>query len=304
MPTFETPEPISVAVELGVGDIRIVARDRRNTTVQVRPGDPSKKGDVIAAEQIQVEYANGRLVVKGPKGWRQWTPWRGGESISVQIDVPSGSRIVAETGVATLQCTGRIGECRYRTGAGDIRLEEAGSVELRAGAGDITVDVVAGRAEIRTAGAVRIGSVNGPAVVRNSNGDTWIGQVTGDARMNAANGGISMDLASGTVLARNANGPVRIGEIASGAVDLQTAFGAVDVGVRDGVAAWLDLDTKFGTVQNDLEAADRPEPGEDVVEIRARTSYGDIKIHRSLAANRSPVTVDKAGGRRPQGGTS
>jgi hypothetical protein len=54
--------------------------------------------------------------------------------------------------------------------------------------------------------------------------------------------------------------------------------------VRDRVAAWLDLDTKFGTVQNALDAADRPEPSEDVVEVHAQTSMGDITIHRSVEA--------------------
>ncbi len=59
MPTFDTPEPISVTVELGVGDIRIVASDRTDTTVEVRPGDETKKSDVAAAQQTRVEYASG-----------------------------------------------------------------------------------------------------------------------------------------------------------------------------------------------------------------------------------------------------
>jgi len=57
MPTFDTPEPISVTVEIGVGDIRIVASDRTDTVVEVRPSDEAKKSDVTAAEQTRVEYA-------------------------------------------------------------------------------------------------------------------------------------------------------------------------------------------------------------------------------------------------------
>jgi hypothetical protein len=64
----------------------------------------------------------------------------------------------------------------------------------------------------------------------------------------------------------------------------QSAFGSVEVGVRDRVAAWLDLDTKFGTVHNELDAAERPEPSEDAVEVHAKTSMGDITIHRSAEA--------------------
>jgi hypothetical protein len=48
------------------------------------------------------------------------------------------------------------------------------------------------------------------------------------------------------------------------------------------VPAWLDLDTKFGHVRNELEGTGRPGPSEETVEIHARTSMGDIEIHRSV----------------------
>ena len=284
MPTFDTPEPISVSVDLGVGDVRIVASDRADTVVDVRPSDPAKASDVTAAEQTRVEYAGGTLLIKTPKGWQKWTSWGGRGSIDVRIDLPAGSQVRGAAGVATLRCTGRIGECRYRTGVGDILLEEAGPVELTCGVGEVTVDVAVGRARITSAGAVRIGRIEGPAVVKNHNGDTWIGEVTGEARVHASNGSISIDVARAGIVAKTANGDVRIGEVAGGAVVAQSAFGALEVGVRDGVAAWLDLETKFGAVRNDLDAAERPEPGEDAVEVRAHTSMGDITIHRSFAS--------------------
>src|SRR5438874_4776577 len=140
MPTFDTPEPISVTVELGVGDIRIVASDRTDTTVEVRPSDDAKKADVAAAQQTRVEYANGRLLIKAPKGWRQYTFRGGGESIAVQIELPAGSQVRGEAGVATLHCAGRLGECRFKTGVGDIQVAETGPVQLKTGAGDITVE--------------------------------------------------------------------------------------------------------------------------------------------------------------------
>src|SRR5205807_402558 len=93
MPTFDTPEPISVNLELGVGDIRIVASDRTDTIVEVRPSDGAKKADVTAAQQTRVEYASGRLLIKTPKGWRQHSFRAGGESIHVQIDLPAGSHV-------------------------------------------------------------------------------------------------------------------------------------------------------------------------------------------------------------------
>jgi DUF4097 and DUF4098 domain-containing protein YvlB len=101
--------------------------------------------------------------------------------------------------------------------------------------------------------------------------------------VNAANGTISIDLARAMVAAKTANGDARLGEVERGAVVAHSAFGTVEVGVRDGVAAWPDLDTKFGSVQNNLDAAERPAPGEDAVDVHARTSYGDITVHRSSA---------------------
>ena len=284
MTTFDTPEPISITVELGVGDIRIAASDRADTVADVRPSNPAKKTDVSAAQQAKVEYAGGRLDIRAPKRRRQWSPWGGHESVDVQIDVPSGSTLSGESSVASLSCSGRIGSCRFRTGVGDIRVEEAGPIELVTGAGDITVDRVEGRAELKTgSGAVRIRGVDGTAVVRNGSGETWIGEVTGDARVSAANGTISVDVAHEGVVAKTANGSVRLGEVERGTVVAQSAFGAVEVGVREGVAAWLDLDTKFGHVKNDLESADRPGPGEDAVEVHASTSYGDVSIRRAFA---------------------
>jgi DUF4097 and DUF4098 domain-containing protein YvlB len=266
MPTFDTPEPISVTVEFGVGDLRIVASDRTDTMVEVRPS------------------AGARLLIKAPKSWRQYTFRGGGESVDVQVELPAGSQLRGETGVAALRCRGRLGECRFKTGVGDIQLERAGAVQLRTGVGDITVERAGGDTELTTgSGSVRVDGIDGAAVVKNSNGDTWIGRVTGDLRVNAANGRISVDQAGATVAAKSANGDVRLGEVAHGAVLAETAMGKVEIGIRDGVAAWLDLHTRFGNVRNDLDATARPEPGEDAVEVRARTAFGDITIRRSLA---------------------
>jgi len=285
MPTFDTPEPISVTLELGVGEVRIVASNRADTVVEVRPSDASRKSDVTAAEQTRVEYADDRLHIKSPKGWKQYSFRSGRESIAVQIELPVGSQVRGDLGMGGFRTTGRLGECRVKTGVGDIRLDQVGPGQLTTGVGDITVEGVTGDAEITTgSGALQIGAIDGSATVKNSNGDTWIGEVSGDLRMNAGNGRIAVDQAHATVAAKTANGDVRIGEVARGAVVAQTAYGKVEVGIRDGVAAWLDLDTHFGNVENSLDPTGRPSASEDTVEVLARSSFGDITVHRSLAS--------------------
>src|SRR5262249_36573208 len=179
-----TPNPITVNLELGVADVQIAASDRTDTEVVIRPSDPSKKGDVVAAEQTKVELDGGRLSIKMPKGWRQYTWWSGDESIDIELALPPGSTITGDAGVAALRATGRFDGFQFKTGAGALRIEETGELQLRSGAGDVTVERATRRAEVTTgSGAVQLGSVDGPAIVKNSNGDTPIGDGTGDLRV-------------------------------------------------------------------------------------------------------------------------
>jgi len=284
MTTFKTPEPISVTVELGVGDLRIEASDRSDTVVEVRPSDPAKQSDVAAAENVRVEYAEGRLVVKAAKGWRQYTPRGGGESIAVYINLPAGSEVRATAGVAAIRCAGRLGECHLSTGVGELQVDETGGpVGLKTGMGDIIVGRSIGSVDVTTGtGAIRIHSINGAAVVKNSNGDTWIGEVDGELRANAANGKIVVDRARATVAAKTANGDIRLRQVGSGVVLAETACGQIDIGVLNGVAAWLDLNTRFGTVHSDLDTVEHPDSGDATVEVRARTSFGDVTVCHAL----------------------
>jgi hypothetical protein len=280
--TFDTHQPISVTAELGVGDIRIVASDRTDTIVEVRPSDPAKKADATAAEQTRVEYADGRLLIKAPKGWRQYSLRGGGESIDVRIALPSGSQVRGDTGVGALRSVGRLGECHFKTGLGEIQLDIAGPLQLKTGSGDISVDRAVGQAELTTGtGRVQVGAIDGAGVVRNSNGDTRIGEVSGDLRVNAANGSISVDRAQATVAAKTANGDIRLGEICRGVVVVQTGRGNLDVGIHEGVAAWLDLHTNFGAAHSFLDHAEHPGTGAETVEVRARSSFGDIFIRHT-----------------------
>jgi hypothetical protein len=290
MPTFDSRGPISVNLEIGVGEIRLIAGDRTDTVVEVRPADPSKKSDVNAAQQTRVDYSDGALRIKANKTWRNYS-FRGTDAIHVVVQLPAGSTVAGEAGVGTLHATGRFGDFRYKSGAGDIQIDEAAGVSIKTSAGDITVGRAAGRCDIATAsGAVRLGTIDGPAVVKNSNGDTEIGDITGDLRVAAANGKVSVDRAESTVAIKTANGDIRLGEVVRAVVVASTAYGRIDVGVRDGVAAWLDLNTAFGKVHIDLDAADRPAQGEDTVEIKARTAYGDVTIRRSVS---HPDTADR-----------
>ncbi|GGR97754.1 hypothetical protein GCM10010169_47880 [Micromonospora fulviviridis] len=281
MPRFETLEPISVTLELGVGNVRIAASDRTDTVVEVRPSDEADESDVKAAQQVRVDFSNGTLRVTGPK-IRAFDFSRKTRSVDVSIELPTGSHLSAEMQLGDYRCAGRLGQCRLKTSAGNIGLERTGPLRLDTSAGHITAGDVAGNAEISTgSGKVQIGEVDGTAVIKNSNGDTTIDAVTGDVRVRAANGGIHIEHAGAGVDAKTSNGSIRLGEVSRGSVVLATAMGDLDIGIAEGAAAWLEVNTGFGKVRNLLDNTTRPDDVARTVEIRGGTSFGDITIHRS-----------------------
>lgn len=283
MTQFTTPDPISVIVGLGAGDTRITSSDRTDTVVVVRPRDASRAADVRAAESVRVECSRGTLRIDMPKSWTRSVFGDSG-AVDVSIDLPAGSRVHGECGVGAFDCEGALGASSFTSGAGNIRLDRTGTLHAHTGYGDVTTDRVEGDADVTTgSGKVRIRTIVGTALIRNSNGDTHLGEVTGDLRVKAANGDIFVGRTHASAVAKTANGGIRIAEVARGVVVLETAAGELEIGIREGTAAWLDVSSKHGRVHNSLTATTHPAPAHDKAEVRARTSYGDIVINRAPA---------------------
>ncbi|WP_328952819.1 DUF4097 family beta strand repeat-containing protein [Kitasatospora purpeofusca] len=279
MPSFDTPDPIAVTAHVEAGSIHFIAVDRPDTVVEVRPRDPKKDLDVRSAEQTEVGYAAGVLTVRTPKP--RYLVGRTG-TVDVTVELPADSRI--EVGGAWTQVLGegRLGETEVKTSSGDVRLDTTGPLRLAAAHGSITVDRIEGEAEVTTSsGSLRIGRIDGPAVLKNTHGSTTVDLANGDLRVSGANGDIEVRRAGGSVAATTAHGTLRIGEVARGSVQLETSYGAIEVGIREGTAAWLDLGSASGQVRNMLSASDVPGKSEDTVEVRARTRYGNIDVLRA-----------------------
>ena len=279
MPTFETPDPISATLQLVAGDVRISAGDRAATTVEVVPSDPASEEDRRAAELTRVEYADGRLLVKAPR-LRSWRARSHGGAIGLTIELPAGSSLHADADLADLACDGPLGDCRIKTGIGRIEVDSASGVNLRSGIGDIAVGRASGHVDINSgSGEIRVGELGSTGVIKNSNGDTWVGVATGDLRVRAANGSISVDESRATVGAKSANGDVRLRDI-RGSVVMETSLGDLEIGIPDGIAAYLDVRASAGRVHNELEAAEAPGEAAEKVEVRGRTAAGDVLIRR------------------------
>lgn len=279
MPSFDTPQPISVNAHVEAGTIQFAAADRADTLVDVAPRDPKKDHDVRAADQTEVTYVSGVLTVRTPKS--RYRLGRTG-TVDVTVELPTGSRVDMTGAWAQVLGDGCLGEVRVKTTSGDVRLDTTGPLHLTAAHGSITVDRVEGSAEIATSsGSMRVGTVTGVAVLKNSHGTTSVGDVTGDLRVGGANGDIIIERARGSVAATTASGALRVGEVVRGTVQLETSYGAIDVGVREGTAAWLDVSSGAGSVRNSLTASEGPEKSADTVEVRARTRYGNVDVHRA-----------------------
>ncbi|HZM32249.1 MAG TPA: DUF4097 family beta strand repeat-containing protein [Acidimicrobiales bacterium] len=279
--TFDTPSPIVAMVDVGAGHVTVRAADRTDTVVEVNPTDDSEDTDVQAASQARVEYGNGRLSVTAPKR-KTWLSFRGRmASVDVIIDLPAGSRVEVDAW-GSVRTDGRLGPSVIKTAAGSVHVDEAGRLDVASAAGDVSIGRADGHADVRTSsGKIRIGRVDGSAVVKSSNGDLTVGEITGDVRLTTANGDIAIDQAGSAVRAKTAYGGIRIGEVVRGEVVMETAFGDLEIGIREGTAAWLDVNSKSGRVRSHLEEADEPGPADETVTVRGRTAFGDVVIRRA-----------------------
>jgi hypothetical protein len=282
VPTFATPQPIVATIEVAAGSVRVSASERADTVVDVRPRDPGSTTDTEAAEQTRVEYADGRLSITAPKRSLLRSLRGTGPAIEVDISLPEGSELDA-TGWSDYVCTGRLGSVAVEKAAG-VRIERAARMRANNSMGDIIVGRIDGTADLRTAmGRIRVAALGGTASLKTSAGDVSVGEVSAAARLTTAYGDIGVDRALASVHAKTSAGSVRIGEAAAGTIELETAYGELEIGVPDGVAAYLDVSSSNGAVRSELDASAAPAEGDQrqTVEIRGHTQFGGIVIRRA-----------------------
>lgn len=181
MYNFETPGPIGITVTLEVGELQIVASDRQDAQVEVRPAD-NRDASVKAAEQTRVELENGRLTVIAPKSKPVSLKKPG--ALQVVLGVPTGSSVQAESAVGDLRSKGKFGDFRFKTSQGDIAVDEADNLSLEAALGTISV-----------------GRASGDVVAKVASGEIRIGEVIrGTASLDASKGGIEVGINRGTAV--------------------------------------------------------------------------------------------------------
>ncbi|MCX4567569.1 DUF4097 family beta strand repeat-containing protein [Streptomyces albogriseolus] len=215
---FDTPAPISVALDVAAGRIRFVAADRTDTVVEVLPADTAKSRDTKAAEQTRVAYDGGVLRIDGPQGKNQLLGPSG--SVDITVRLPAGSRVEAKAAGAELRGEGRLGDVVIEGAQGTVELDEAASARLTVLAGDVSVGRLGGPAEISTQkGDIRVTeALRGRVTLRTEHGDIAVGAARG----------VSASLDAGTGYGRVHNTLMNTDGAAAGlTVHATTAYGDI-----------------------------------------------------------------------------
>lgn len=190
MQTFTTPAPITVILGIPAGRIQFIAADRADTTVEIRPADPSKGRDVKLAGQITAGHSDGIVRITAPAANRIL-----GSSGAVEVTVrlPAGSRVEAKAASAQFSTEGELGDVTYDSSQGTVKVDQAATARLTTVDGDITVGHLGGDAEIRT--------VKGDIVITEATrGTVTLRTETGAITVDAAAASATLD--AGTTLGR------------------------------------------------------------------------------------------------------
>ncbi|MFJ8627767.1 DUF4097 family beta strand repeat-containing protein [Kitasatospora sp. NPDC093550] len=216
MQKFDTTAAITAVLDVPAGRVQLIAADRADTTVEIRPADASKGRDVRTAEQTTATYTDGvlRITTGGRSGLT------GPGSVEVTVQLPAGSRVEARTEAAELRVVGRLGDLDFTGAHRQIKIDEADGVRLTAVDGD-----------------VEIGRLNGPAEISTARGDIRIAQaLRGIVTLSTQSGSITVGAAPGT----------------SAVLDAATAHGRISNALRnDGTT---ELDIRATTPHGDITA--------------------------------------------------
>ena len=280
MPEFATPTPIDLAIDLQVGSIEVVATERTDTVVTATPTNPSKAVDRKGAENTRVEFDGERLTVIGPKARISF--FGPTESVDVKVELPQGSRLTAEVAAGSLRTVGDLGAVRVKSAMGAVEVDSAEDLWIRAGHGNATVGTALGSIDITADhGQIRVGTVVGAATLKASHGSIMVRQSGTDLDAKLSYGDLDIERSPGAVSAKTAYGSINLHEVSCGAIQVESGYGQITVGVLRGVPAWLDLSSKDGHVRNELDPEGPPDETQESVTIRARTRYGDIAVRHA-----------------------
>jgi DUF4097 and DUF4098 domain-containing protein YvlB len=258
--SFQTPGELWLDLRIPTGDMVVESVDGSETHVELEGGDVEESVRVDLRKRGEGHH----LVVElERKRFRLFET----SGLEVRVRLPHGAHLEVSTASGDVDARGRFGAVKAQLGSGDLRLgDAAGRVELNSGSGD-----------------VELGAVDGEAAILTGSGDVRVGRAGGEITVRSGSGDVEIDEAAASATVQTASGDQRLSSVRSGSVTVQSASGDLTIGVRRGTRVRLDARSLSGDTRTDLEAGDeaRAEGAADVLELRATTLSGDIRITRA-----------------------
>jgi hypothetical protein len=275
--TFEVTGPVELELRLASGDIEIDPSLEGRVEVELTAHDEESQrlGDEARVE-LQDHAGRQHVLVDVPNkrgGGFSFGIVFGRGGITCRVRCPEGSLVSAKTKSADVVARGEIGGLNVQTASGDVEADRVlGGVNVKSASGDVEAREVKGGVSVQTAsGDTNFEIVRGPVSIATASGDVTIGE------------------AYDNVSANTVSGDQDHGAVMSGHVAAHSVSGDVRIGVRRGSRVFLDCNTVSGDTSSDLDLTSDAPPGDGpLVEIRAKTVSGDIRITRAAALPAAP----------------
>jgi DUF4097 and DUF4098 domain-containing protein YvlB len=270
--TFEIDGPGQIEVRLASGEIVVDPTLEGRIEVELTAHDDESQRLV---DDARVELNDRHLIIDVPnkRGGFSFSLGFTRQGITCRIRCPQFSSLSVRSKSADVVATGTLDGLNVSTASGDVEANRVeGGLNVKSASGDTRVREVSGAANVQTAsGDIDLHIVRGPVNVNSASGDVTIGEAYDNVNANTVSG----DQEHGAVMRGN--------------VSTHSVSGDVTIGVRRGSKVYLDCNTVSGDTSSELElTTDAPEGDGPLVEIRAKTVSGDIRITRAPA----PVTTN------------
>lgn len=268
--SFDVTGPAELEIRLASGGITIDPSLDGRVEVELTADDEESQRFIDEAT-VELRESHGRphIVVDVPhkRGFNLAGVF-GRRGITCRVRCPQGSLASVKTRSADLTVHGTIGGLNVQTASGDVDVDRvSGGVNVKSASGDVSVREIAAGVNIQSA-----------------SGDVDLDVVRGSINVNAVSGDVTIGEAYDDVSVNTVSGDQRHGAVLRGSVSAQAVSGDVTVGVRRGSKVFLDCNTISGDTKSDLElTSDVPSGDGPLVEIRAKTVSGDIRITRAAA---------------------
>jgi DUF4097 and DUF4098 domain-containing protein YvlB len=251
MATHHTPDGLQLRLRIPAGRCEVTTADTAETVIEAQPMNGSNASREAAESIVETlrEHSEGghELTVEVPK--RKLLGF-GNAQVLVRVRGPHGLDLDAATASADVVVTGRPRCADVRTASGDVSIEAAdGATQVKTASGDVDLGQMRDATDVKT--------MSGDVIVRETGSATDVNTMSGD---------------------------VRIRRAASGAIQMRSMSGDIEVAVAPGSTLFVDANSASGDVRSEIPVSGSAPSGPADVDLRATSMSGDIVVTRAPAA--------------------